>query len=136
MSLFCPKCWSKAKCLESRTDPLTNSVRRRFGCLETTCQHRFTSIEIIPGELDLRKGATSTLVKLAWEIYDKLGGEKAEQLFVDEWEARNRKYFEDINARRRAKDADKPNTRKPAASHAWRRSAELIKRVSHVAQIN
>lgn len=71
MSLYCPKCWAKAKCIDSRCHALTNTVRRRHKCQDKDCGHRFTSIEIIVGEVDLGT-ESSKLSELAWQIYDLL----------------------------------------------------------------
>ncbi len=130
MSLFCPKCWAKAKCLESRTNARTNSVRRRFECLHADCKHRFNSVELIPGALDLRAGNGSAMMELVWEIFDKLGGDKAEQNFIEAWEQRKERQRLQRNESERKRYAAQPkNTapaKKPASSHPWRESSKML----------
>ena len=72
MSLYCPKCWAKAKCIDSRCHALTNTVRRRHKCQDNGCGYKFTTIEIIVGEVDLRTPSGSKLSELAWQIFDLL----------------------------------------------------------------
>ena len=74
MSLFCPKCWDKARCLDSRCDPKTNTVRRRYQCKNEECKFKFSSIEILPDHIDLRKEGHSLLAKAAWNFVDLLTG--------------------------------------------------------------
>lgn len=127
MSLFCPKCWAKAKCLDSRTDALTNTVRRRFECLDSLCKNRFTSVELILGEVDLRKPGGSSLIKLVWEIFDKLGGSQAESNFVESWLESRRKSLEKRSAER---GSSKRKAVRPSTSHPWRASAAAMKDVA------
>src|SRR3990167_7220009 len=86
MSVYCPKCWAKAKCLESRCDPRTNTVRRRHECKAAECEHRFTSVEIIVGAVDLRAEHNAALIEIAWEIFDALGGDKSDEVFLEQWQ--------------------------------------------------
>ena len=86
MSLFCPKCWSSAKCLDSRCNPRTNHVRRRHQCQHEECEHRFTSVEVISGAVDLREHAdNSSLINIAREIFEKLVLDKEDRRLFDEW---------------------------------------------------
>lgn len=91
MSLYCPKCWAKAKCIDSRPDPRTNTVRRRLQCKDPACAHRFTSVEIIVGAFDMRAGPQSKLMELAWEIFDQLGIDHTDAAFVESWAERKAK---------------------------------------------
>lgn len=86
MSLFCPKCWAPAKCLDSRCNPRTNHVRRRHQCQHEACKHRFTSVEVISGAVDLREHAdNSSLISIAREIFEQLGVDKEHRALFDEW---------------------------------------------------
>jgi transcriptional regulator NrdR family protein len=86
MSLFCPKSWSSAKCLDSRCNPRTNHVRRRHQCQHEECKHRFTSVEVISGAVDLREHAdNSSLINIAREIFEKLVLDKEDRRLFDEW---------------------------------------------------
>src|SRR5690606_14339768 len=108
MSLFCPKCWAAAKCIDSRCDPRTNHVRRRHQCQHDECKHRFTTVEIIVGSVDLRqhdRAKRSSLIELAWDIFDQLGGDQAEQQFFDEWKARKKAQQEAAAVRNKASRA-------------------------------
>lgn len=124
MSLFCPKCWAPAKCIDSRCSPRTNHVRRRHQCQHEECKHRFTTVEIIVGSVDLRRhdqASRSSLLDLAWEIFDQLGGDQAEQQFFDAWIARRKETQEAAASRRKA--AKPPSKHKPAKQkqdHPWR----------------
>lgn len=125
MSVYCPKCWAKAKCLDSRCDPRTNTVRRRHECKEVGCEHRFTSVEIIVGEVDLRADPKASLVEIAWEIFDALGGDKSDEVFLESWqkllvERATRKR--EKAAEKRILDGAKPRKYKsPTQTHPWRR---------------
>ena len=79
MSLFCPKCWAKAKCTDSRCHALTNTVRRRYQCSEESCKYRFSSVEIIPDHIDLRIEGQSLLGKAIWQLVDLLGGKSDDE---------------------------------------------------------
>ncbi len=130
MSLFCPKCWAKARCLETRSDPLTNSVRRRLECTDAACRHRFNSVELIPGHLDLRNRQSGVLLQLVWEIFDALGGDKAEQAFIEAWEQRKEQRRVANAARQREAYVPRPaRPRKASPEHPWRRDAKLLKAV-------
>lgn len=74
MSLYCPVCWAKAKCIDSRCHPKTNTVRRRYQCLEESCKHKFSTVEIIPDHIDLRIQGDSILAKAMWQLVDMLTG--------------------------------------------------------------
>lgn len=121
MSLYCPKCWNKARTYDSRCDPLTNSVWRRHECLDASCRHRFTTMELIVGEVDLRRGGSSKLLELCWELFDKLGGEASEDEFLrsyrqmlEDRKIRDREY----KMKKRVPGMEKPP--KPAKEHPWR----------------
>ena len=64
MSLYCPKCWAKVSCVNSRCDERTNTVRRRYNCLQPECGYKFSSIEILPDHLDFRAKDQSVLLRL------------------------------------------------------------------------
>ena len=127
MSLYCPKCWAKAKVVDSRCNPRTNHVRRRHECTDSECQHKFTTVELIVGSVDLREQASrSSLLDLAWELFEKLGGDQAEKQFFDEWL--------ELQRDRQTKYAPKKSAPKvatqPSKAHPWRQSRGAANRVT------
>lgn len=131
MSVYCPKCWAKAKCLESRCDPLTNTVRRRHACKVGDCGHRFTSVEIIVGEVDLRADQNASLIGVAWEIFDALGGDRSEEIALEQWQktliARLARKRERAAEKRKLEGAKPRKHKAPAPTHPWRRTLEVEK---------
>jgi hypothetical protein len=124
MSLFCPVCWAQAKCLDSRCNPRTNHVRRRHQCQDEGCKHKFTTVEVIVGAVDLREHSdNSSLLAIAWEIFDQLGGDQAEKEFFAAWVERQQ-----LATASRRKAPAKANARAPAKQkedHPWRRMKSL-----------
>ena len=115
MTLYCPECWAKAKCIDSRCDPLTNSVVRRHQCTDSECKHRFTSVEIIPGHVDMNRMTKYTVVRASIEMADVLVNELEKR---DQIEAARKahKRFVDPNNR-----APREQKAKPSKDHPWRK---------------
>jgi hypothetical protein len=82
--------------------------------------HRFTSVELIVGAVDLRTGSTSSLISIAWDIFDQLGGDNAEDAFKNAWT----EYQEARKARAPNQKAGQKITPKPSPSHPWRQSTK------------
>jgi hypothetical protein len=73
---------------------------------------------VIVGAVDLRSAESSSLVAIAWEIFDQLGGDNADAAFKQAW---NDYQAERANRRPAKTKVPKPN-KKPSKTHPWRES--------------
>jgi len=87
-------------------------------------------VEIIVGSVDLRqhdRAKRSSLIELAWDIFDQLGGDQAEQQFFDEWKARKKAQQEAAAVRNKASRA---TAKKPKnQEHPWRATNSFLAKV-------
>jgi hypothetical protein len=123
MSLYCPYCWAKARCLDSRCEPLTNFVRRRHQCMSAECGRRFSSVEVIPGFIDLDRCNGGLLAEVCWELADKLFEIKKNDKWLDDLIAEAVKSHKESNN----KQCSGMNyRRKPPKDHPWVRHNNRI----------
>ena len=69
--MYCPKCETRAQCIDSR-DCAERKRRRRYKCPSKTCGHRFTTIEVSVDKF-FEIDETAKKIKKLMDLIKKLG---------------------------------------------------------------
>lgn len=64
------------------------------------------------------------MMKLLWDIFDKLGGLDADKAFFEDWQRRRIESLENWRARRAKREG---GSNKPSNDHPWRNTMKPLK---------